>query len=220
MVDMLAPTVGQLIAQLMPWLSLVPSPPLSRSPSPPPRQHSPVPPVVPEPDFQPPVSEMPSVSTSIVSSRASSVAPSVVPSGPPSPRLHPNNDPDLPVPPADQNMYSKENDFSTRSGDLDWGNDDRPIGRIYFPNAVLHHYGFEIGPNWIVIPPDCFIRQPIGSPELAEFVDNDGTLYFSLQFHIGLNQFLPRPDSSRPNSWKSDQTLSLQRNLTHANYLP
>lgn len=117
-------------------------------------------------------------------------------------------------------MYSKESDFASRSGDLDWGNDDRPIGKIYFPNAVLHHYGFEIGPNWIVIPSDGLVRQPVGSPELAEFVGDDGTVYFCLRFHVHLAHFFPRPDSSPPNSWRPDQTLSLQNNLTHADYLP
>lgn len=131
----------------------------------------------------------------------------------------PTREPEHPPPPPSSHKYAHAPNFATRSGTLAWGNHDGDSGTIYFPNATLLNYGFEVGADYIVIPADCTARAKPGSPALLEFYDGNDFM-FSLNFHLNLPDFMPPPTSTPPPFWGPDMTLSLTRHLPVADYDP
>jgi hypothetical protein len=222
MVDLLAPTVAQLVAQLMPWLSssafssAVSSAHVSHASSPS-APASVISDPEPPPDFtdlfdEEEISEPPP-------SKSSSDAHDPPPFFPP---------PSPSDPPLRKGPHGTAHPVHVRPPNAPtpaWKNRIH-LNRDYLPDPfhfeldvdIMHlsRYGFELGDNYLVIPDDSFLVAP--DPHHLEFRD-DADLLFTLTISPrSIDQILPPPDTSSPIGWNRDQTLGLIAHMGEVKY--
>jgi len=86
-------------------------------------------------------------------------------------------------------------------------------------NQTFSFHGFELGPDFIVIPKDGHILGQHPSSGSLRFYCGASPA-FAVNFQDAMSTFMPKPDTNTPPRWRTEGTISLRKTVRYGLFIP